>query len=159
MALCLNNNNNSNNNSPTSRKRSCTNSLLGTATRIETTSTDVSLLMVTRSILSSVFYVTGAVNPPPLLLSPNMASITLCQKRLRTDCPTPLSLQFYYNSQTDKAISGNASKCEGSIANTETAERGLPHPIVGLSKLFRWPHRSTGLHTCETPQRCCQATG
>ncbi len=42
-----------------------------------------------------------------------MASPTSCQKRRRTDCPTPSSLQFRHSPQTDQIITGNASKCEG----------------------------------------------
>ncbi len=63
----------------------------------------------------------------------NMASPTLCQKRLLTDCPTPSYLHFYHISQTNQITSGNTSKCEGPFANMKAAERGVPHPLLELS--------------------------
>ncbi len=127
-------------NSPASHKRSCTNlaeSQLTVAmpkrkTRRETTPTEFSVTMVTRLIPSSVLHVTGTGSPHFQRRGcySDMASSTLCQKCLRTDCPSPSPLHFCQSSQTDQVNSGNASKCVGPFANTAAAEPSVPCPTL-----------------------------
>ncbi len=46
----------------------------------------------------------------------------------------------------------NAVKCDGPPANTDTAECGVQHPMLGLSQCLRGPNWSTVLYTCERTQ-------
>ncbi len=62
------------------------------------------------------------------------------------------SIAFVYGGIVS-GVSGNASKCEGPFDNTETPERGVRHPMLGISLCLRRPNWSAALYICERTQR------